>query len=120
MEKGYFDNLKYITLDFTPRKSHGRGKYRRLGWTRESRLMSETYRFFTNVDMARRHGIKGSDNKRCIRLRELTIIGVALDENTEDAFRFWFAGNVRFVKEVWSLGSQHHRIPSVSCLMNEL
>ncbi len=95
LEKGCFDGLKYVTLDFSTRNDEGR-----LGWVKSGKLSSEVYRFLTGVDMARKHGMGWSRSKRGLELREFSIRGVEVDEDTQDSFRFWFGENVRFVEGI--------------------
>ncbi len=113
LEKGNFDGLKYITLDFSTRIEENT---KLCGWIRHKKLMDESYNFLTGVDMARKFGRKGK--RRCVGLREFTIRGLVLDTETKSAFQFWFGEeNVSFVEEISPRGRRRRQIPSVTCRM---
>ncbi len=116
--KGCFDSLKYITLDFSTRTEQ-KGK----GWVESEKMGMEIYRFLTGVDMARKHGmeLEGERIRRCTKLREFTIRGVEIGEETQETFRFWFGENVSFVEGLRPIRSKRKRqIPSVTCKFERL
>ncbi len=119
LEKGYFDGLKYITLDFSTKTEMGN-----LGWVKNLKMSAEIHRFLIGVDMARRHGMEIGGEKRirrCIGLREFTIRGVEVDEDTREGLRFWFGENVSFVEGMRPLrGVRKRQIPSITCKMERL
>ncbi len=112
--KGCLDGLKYITLDFSKRRNTG-------GLGKNAKIAREVYRFLAGVDMARKHGMGMERVRRCVGLREFTIRGIQVDEDSKDSFRFWFGENVSFVEGMKPLrGVRKRQIPCVTCKFQTL